>query len=139
MKRIVLALALSATGVPITALAAPSSQPAVDAYYHDMLAITHEANKAGETCLSSLTDHRASASTAPCRTFEQRYKYAVDQSEILAARLKLAGQTLHRSDPRLAQLTRATETLNHSMDSYQARQSPDEQEGVMHLMEEPAH
>lgn len=138
MKRIILALALSAAGVPLAAFAAPASQPAVDAYYHDMLAITHEANKAGEVCMSSLTNHRTSTTTPACSTFEQRYQNAVDQSESLAARLKVAGQTLHRSDPRLAQLTRATETLNHYMDSYQARLSPDEQDGVMHLMEEPA-
>ncbi|BBG29590.1 hypothetical protein [Zymobacter palmae] len=139
MKRIVLAMALSAVGLPLAAVAAPASQPAVDAYYHDMLSITHDANQAGEACMSSLKNHRSSATTPACRTFEQRYQRAVDQSESLAARLKVAGQTLHRSDPRLAQLTRATETLNHYMDNYQDRPSAGEQDGVMHIMEEPMH
>lgn len=137
MKRIILAMALSAVGLPVAATAAQVSQPAVDAYYHDMLSITHDANQAGEACMSSLSNRRASTATPACHTFEQRYQHAVDQSESLAARLKVAGQTLHRSDPRLAQLTRATETLNHYMDSYQARQSAG-QDDVLHIMEEPS-
>lgn len=138
MKRIVLAMALSAASLPIAALTAQASQPAVDAYYHDMLSITHEANQAGEACISSLSNHRSSTTTPACRTFEQRYQHAVDQSESLAARLKVAGQTLHRSDPRLAQLTRATETLNHYMDNYQTHQSSDGQDDVLRIMEEPS-
>lgn len=138
MKRIVLAMALGAAAMPFAVSAAPAPQPAVDAYYHDMLSVTHDANQSGEACMSSLKNHHASTTTPACRTFEQRYKHAVDQSESLAARLKVAGQTLHRSDPRLAQLTRATETLNHYMDNYQERQSAGEQDGVMHIMEEPA-
>lgn len=126
MKRIALAIALSAAGA---AVAASASQPAVDAYYHDMLSITHDANAAGETCMASLQKQQ---STPACHLFEQRYERAVDQSQRLAARLKVAGQTLHRSDPRLAQLTRATEMLNRYMDSYQAQPSAND----LRIMEE---
>lgn len=137
MKKSMLAAALSAIVLPATAHAAPASHPAVDAYYHDMMSITHEANDAGKNCMTSLAHHKGSTATPACRTFEQRYQRAVDQSESLAARLKMAGQTLHRSDPRLAQLSQATDTLNHYMDSYQAQQSSS-QDDVMHIMEEPA-
>lgn len=123
MKRIALAIALSTAGASVAAVAAPTSQPAVDAYYHDMLSITHDANTAGEACITSLQKKESALSTPACHTFEQRYERAVDQSQSLAARLKVAGQSLHRSDPRLAQLTRATETLNRYMDNYQASQS----------------
>ena len=129
MKRIALAIALSAAGA---AVAAPTSQPAVDAYYHDMLSITHDANAAGEACMASLQKKQSTPAASACHIFEQRYERAVEQSQSLAARLKVAGQTLHRSDPRLAQLTRATETLNRYMDNYQAQPSASD----LRIMEE---
>lgn len=138
MKKSMLAAALSTIILPAAVHAAPASYPAVDAYYHDMMSVTHDANEAGKNCMTSLTRRKGSTTTPACRVFEQRYQHAVDQSESLAARLKVAGQTLHRSDPRLAQLSRATDTLNHYMDSYQAQQSSS-QDDVMHIMEEPAH
>ena len=138
MKKCILAISLGIASVPYVASAAESVNPAVAAYYHDMLLLTQQANSAGEACMTSLKGQRGAQHTRACRAFEQRYRRAIDQSEALAAHLKVAGQTLHRSDPHLDQLSRATDTLNRYMDSYRARMTP-EAEDVLHISEEPAH
>lgn len=132
MKKI---LALTVGLLAPTVVCAASSNAAVDTYYHDMQTLTQEANKSGKACMDTLSSKTATVSHA-CRTFEQRYQHAIDQSQALAAKLKLAGQSLHRNDPRLAKLTQGTETLNQYMDKYQAHHKPSGQDETLRISDD---
>lgn len=132
MKKI---LVLTAGLLAPTMVLAAGNNAAVDAYYHDMQTLTQEANKTGNACIETLSSKTATASHA-CRMFEQRYQSAIDQSQSLAAKLKLAGQSLHRNDPRLTKLTQSTETLNQYMDKYQAHRKPSAQDETLRISDD---
>lgn len=120
MKKI---LVLTASLLAPSAVFAAAGNTAVDAYFHDMQTLTQEANKAGKSCMDTLPSKTATPSHA-CRTFEKQFQNAIDQSQALAAKLKLSGQSLHRDDPRVTKLSQATNTLNQYMDKYQASRKP---------------